>query len=96
MDETIVGGPFVRHIPEPGTLFMVVEEIDEKEFVRAFCSIVIWDKWGSFTVGAFRRCGCDEPQDYWIERIEEEVMISETMTVYQVPIKQWMSQKKRS
>ena len=34
--------------------------------------------------------------DYLIERIEEEVVITETMTVYQVPIEQWMSRKNGS
>jgi hypothetical protein len=69
VDETIIGGPFVRYTPDPETMFMVVEKVGEKEFVRAICPLVIWDRWGSFTVGAFRRCGCDETEDYWIEKI---------------------------
>jgi len=92
MDQTIIGGPFVRYLPDAGTVFMVTEEINGKAFVRAFCLRLIQDRWGSFTIGAFRRCGCDALHDYWIERIDEEVVVLETMTVYQVPIERWMSQ----
>lgn len=90
VDETMIGGPFVRYVPDPGTTFMVVERIGAKEFVRAICPLVIWDRWGSFTVGAFRRCGCDETEDYWIEKIEE-VIVTDAMTVYQVPMVEWMN-----
>jgi hypothetical protein len=90
MDETIIGGPFVRYLPEPRTMFMVVEKIGDREFVRAICPVVIWDRWGSFTVGAFRRCGCDETKNYWIDKIDE-VIVTDVMTVYQVPLVAWMS-----
>ena len=90
LDETIIGGPFVRYLPEPRTMFMVVEKIGEREFVRAICPVVIWDRWGSFTVGAFRRCGCDETKNYWIEKIDE-VIVTDVMTVYQVPLVACMS-----
>lgn len=90
VDETIIGEPFVRYTPDPGKMFMVVEKVGEKEFVRAICPLVIWDRWGSFTVGAFRRCGCDVTQNYWVERIEEEVIVTDAMTVYQVPKVGWM------
>jgi hypothetical protein len=90
VDETIIGGPFVRYAPDPGTIFMVVEKDGSKEFVRAICPLVIWDRWGSFTVGAFRRCGCDVTQNYWVEKIEE-VIVTDSMTVYQVPLVAWMS-----
>lgn len=96
MDETIIGGPFVRYLPDPGTMFMLVEKVGEEEFVRAFCPRVLWDRWGSFTVGAFRRCGCDETEDYWVERIEVEVIVTEAMTVYQVPQEAWMSRWKKN
>jgi hypothetical protein len=89
VDETIIGGPFVRYLPEPGTMFLVAEKVGEREFVRAICPVVIWDRWGSFTIGAFRRCGCDETEDYWVERIEE-VIVTDAMTVYQVPKVGWM------
>lgn len=91
VDETIIGGLFVRYTPDPGTIFMVAEKIGEEEYVRAFCPRVIWDQWGSFTVGAFQRCGCDETEDYWVERIEEEVIVTDAMTVYQVPLLEWMN-----
>jgi hypothetical protein len=90
VDETIIGGPFVRYVPDPGTMFMVVEKIGAKEFVRAICPVVIWDRWGSFTVGAFRRCGCDQTESYWVEKIEE-VIVTDAMTVYQVPLAEWMT-----
>jgi hypothetical protein len=90
VDETIIGGPFVRYTPDPGTIFMVIEKVGAKEFVRAICPRVIWDRWGSFTIGAFRRCGCDETEDYWVERIEE-VIVTDAMTVYQVPLVEWMN-----
>lgn len=96
MDETIIGGPFVRYTPDSGTMFMVIEKVGEKEYVRAFCPRVIWDRWGSFTVGAFRRCGCDEAKDYWVERIEEEVIVTDEMTVYQVPLEEWMDNWKNN
>ena len=35
VDETIIGGPFVRYTPDPVTIFMIIEQIGEKEFVRA-------------------------------------------------------------
>lgn len=89
MDETIIGGPFVRYLPEPGTMFLVAEKVGESEFVRAICPVVIWDRWGSFTVGAFRRRGCDETDDWWVENIEE-VIVTDAMTVYQVPKVGWM------
>lgn len=91
VDETIIGGPFVRYVPDPETIFMVVEKVGEEEFVRAFHPRVIWDKWGGFTVSAFRRCGCDGTQEYWAERSEEEVVVTDAMTVYQVPQEAWMS-----
>ena len=91
VDETIIGGPFVRYVADPETIFMVVEKVGEEEFVRAFCPRVLWDRWGSFTVGAFLRCGGDETQDYWVERIEEEVIVTDAMTVYQVPQQAWMN-----
>lgn len=91
VDETIIGGPFVRYVPDPGTMFMVTEQVGAKEFVRAFCPRVIWDRWGSFTVGAFLRYGCDETEDYWVERIEEEVIVTDAMTIYQVSQEAWMN-----
>jgi hypothetical protein len=96
VDETIIGGPFVRYMPDAGTMFMVVEKIGATEYARAFCPRVIWDQLGCFTVGAFRRCGCDETEDYWVERIEEEVIVTDAMTVYQVPVQTWMSREKKS
>lgn len=90
LDQTIIGGPFVRYVPDPGTTFMVIEKVREKEFVRAICPVVIWDRWGSYTVGAFRRCGCDESESYWVEKIDE-VIVTDTMTVYQVPRVDWMN-----
>lgn len=90
VDETIIGGPFVRYTPDPGIMFMVIEKVGEKEFVRAICPVVIWDRWGSFTVGAFQRCGFDEAEDYWVEKIEE-IIVTDAMTVYQVPMVKWMS-----
>ncbi len=94
VDETIIGGPLVRQIPERGTLFMLVEKTENGEVIRAYCRRVIWDQWGSFTVAAFRRVGGDGTQDDCIERIVEEVVITETMIVYQVPIEEWMSRKR--
>jgi hypothetical protein len=90
VDGTIIGGPFVRYEPDPETIFMVLEKDGSKEFVRAICPLVIWDRWGSFTMGAFRRCGCDVAQNYWVEKIEE-VIVTDSMTVYQVPLVAWMS-----
>jgi len=29
VDETIVGGPFVRYVPDLGTMFMVIEKVEE-------------------------------------------------------------------
>lgn len=92
-DETIIGGPFVRYLPDPGTTFMIVGEVGEKEFIRAFCPRVIHDRWGCFTVGAFVRCGCDETENWWIERIHEEVLVTNDMIIYQVPIEQWMKER---
>lgn len=83
-------GAFVQYVPDPGTMFMVIEKVGEKEFVRAICPLVIWDRWGSFSVGAFRRCGCDESESYWVEKIDE-VIVTDAMTVYQVPMVKWMS-----
>lgn len=91
VDGTMIGGPFVRYAPDPQTMFMVIEKVGEKEFVRAICPRVIWDRWGSYTVGAFRRCGCDETKNYWVERIDEEVIVTDSMTVYQVPLVAWMN-----
>lgn len=90
VDETIIGGPFVRYTPDPGTMFMIAEKVGEEEIVRAFCPRVIWDQWGSFTVGAFRRVRCDETDDCRVERIEE-VIVTDAMTVYQMPMVEWMS-----
>jgi hypothetical protein len=62
VDETIIGGPFVRYVPDPETIFMVVEKVGEEEFVRAFCQRVLWDRWGRFTVGAHsHEVMCSEP-----------------------------------
>jgi hypothetical protein len=94
VEETIIGEPFVRYTPDPGTMFMVVEQIGTKEIVRAFCPRVIWDQWGSFTVGAFRRCGSDAMKNYWVEKIEE-VIVTDAMTVYQVPEETWMNNWQR-
>lgn len=90
VDETIVGGPFVRYVPDPGTVFAVVEEVGETEYVRAYCPRILTDFCGTFTVGAFRRAGGDGPQNILTKRMEEEVVISETMVVYQVPQEDWM------
>lgn len=87
--ETIVGGPYVRYIPADGTIFMVIEQVEEQEFVRAICPRLIWHSWGCFTVGAFRRRGCSETDNYWVEKIEE-IMVTDTMTLYQVPLVAWM------
>ena len=88
--ETIVGGPYVRYIPADGTIFVVKEQAGEQEVERAICPRLIWHSWGCFTVGAFRRRGCSETDNYWVEKIEE-IMVTDAMTVCQVPMAEWMS-----
>jgi hypothetical protein len=90
IDETIVGGPFVRYIPIEWSIYMIVETVEKSEYVRAFCPRIISDRWGIFTVGAFKKTGCDETQNYWAERIQEEVIVTDTMTIFQVPREDWM------
>jgi hypothetical protein len=90
LDETIVGGPFVRYIPEPGTLYMITEKTGSVERVVAFCLRMACFDWVCFTVGAFRKCGSDETATYWAEPIHEEIIVTDDMTAYQVPIEDWM------
>jgi hypothetical protein len=88
-DETIVGGPFIRYLPARGTVFMVVGKIRGEKIVRIYCPRILRDQWGLFTVGAFRRRG-NGNVGYWTERIDNEVLVTGEMSIFEFPVERWM------
>lgn len=77
--------------PDPGAVFLIVARIGNVEFVIAWCRAAIVERWGCYSIGAFRRASSPDLKRSWAEPLASELMIYHAVAVHLVPEEPWMT-----
>jgi hypothetical protein len=77
--------------PDPGAVFLITRRIGNVEFVIAWCRSAIIERWGCYSIGAFRRISNANLTRSWAQPIESELMIYHAVSVHLVPEEPWMA-----
>ena len=77
--------------PDSGAVFLISTKIGNVEFVVAWCRAAIIERWGCYSIGAFRRISSPDLKRSWAEPLACELMIYRAVMVYLVPEEPWMT-----
>lgn len=77
--------------PDPGAVFLIAAKIGNVEFVIAWCRAAIVERWGCYSIGAFRRVSSPDLKRSWAEPLASELMIYHAVAVHLVSEEPWMT-----
>ena len=76
--------------PDPGAVLLITKRVRAVEFVLCYCRSAIVERWGVYTIKAFRRACTPDLRRSWPCYLESELMIFHQVDLYLVPHEAWM------